>query len=251
MKRIIIVGYEYATSSAWQRVFDHWQEIFAVILNPGNGPGQRFDVEYLRLADKLRQVGIKILGYIHTGVNQANYGTRPFEELRRDAASWKLWYGINGTLDGFFFDEAASDASKLAYYQSARTLISPGGIMVLNHGTIPDPRYADIGDILCTSETSQLKYFGIQFPQWMKDKPASKFYHIIYGAQDPSLLALVDANHAQYFYFTSLPGPNPSYDVEHTVFPKQAAPAQEPSPAALLRTCTNDELTAEVRRRLP
>lgn len=239
----IIVGYTYATDPSWQSVLDNAKGITHVILNPGNGAGKTFDANYLKLRETLAAAGIKVVGYVYSGTGPYSarlYGTRPMDEIRNEFQKWVDWYKV----DGFFIDETASDATKLVYYNRVK-LIAGGRPIILNHGTFPDPGYADIGDILCVAETDEATYLAKQWPAWMTTKPESKFYHIVYGVKNSDrVLAAIQANHVGYYYMASVPGPDPQFSVGTTIF--RPPPTQTPGVGSL----TNDQLIDELRRRL-
>ena len=75
-----------------------------LILNPSNGPGRKFDQNYLNAVQTVHAAGSNFLvfGYIYT-----KYGKRSMRRVEADIDKYYSWYGV----DGIFVDETASAAS--------------------------------------------------------------------------------------------------------------------------------------------
>lgn len=220
-------------------VIQHAGDVLAWILNPNSGVGQAFDPNYAALATSLKTAGIKVIGYIST-----LYGERPMEQIKSEINRWSTWYKA----DGVFADEMSGNPEFLAYYRRIRGAIG-SGLLVANPGTVPDKAYLDLDAIICIAETDQEAYLGKTFPDWVKNAPKNRFYHICYGVTDPAKVqAKIDANNAEFFYMASVPGPDPQFSVETSVWPViQTAPPASPR---MLSTCTTDQLLEEVRKRI-
>lgn len=232
-RRLIIVGYTYADKPAWEAVFDHADQVYAVILNVNSGPGKRQDPQYLKLAMKLVSLGIKVLGYVST-----QYAIRDIDVVKAEAVRWLDWYEVAG----IFFDEAASSKGKLPFYKRLRGTIGDA-LMVLNPGTVVDGEYYELADIVCDAETSQASYAEKSF-----EPSKGKRYHIVYGVTDGKrALDQVNANHADFYYLATVPGPNPQFSVETTIW---GAPGMGGMGGMGLMGVSDDELLAEVRRRM-
>lgn len=248
-KRIIVVGYSYPSDPAWESVFAHAADVFAVILNPASGVGSTLDPVYKALATRLRSVGIATLGYVST-----RYGQRPLSEVKAEIERWFAWYDVSG----IFADEQQSSADGLPYYRRIKGAVA-NGILVTNPGTVPDKAYLDLDAILCIVETDQQAYLAKTFPDWVKTAQSHRFYHIIYGVSDvEKVVAKVNANNAEFFYVASVKGPDPQFSVGTSLWPNLGfssvppapEPAEQPATARMLSTCTDQQLLEEVGRRL-
>lgn len=222
-ERVIgLIGYEHPShKEAWQPVFDHAEQLAFAVINVNSGVGDGIDGEYLELVAELKAYGVPVLGYVATGTQDPKYpndptkrlfGTRSLVAIQREMEDWKVRYEV----DGFFYDEVAQ--GKLTYYTRIRGMSSPETLVILNPGALPDRTYFGIlNTIICTAETAQENYLARSFPEWEKDARA---FHIVYGVTNPAaVMARIAANRAEYFYLTSIPGPDPQYDVASTIFP--------------------------------
>lgn len=233
-RRQIIVGYSYPSDPAWAAVYDHAEDIYAVIVNPDSGVGSSFDPQYEALCRRLTELQIKVVGYVST-----RYGARPIDEVRKEMGTWTTWYKV----DGYFLDESATDEASLTYYRRLRS-VAGIGLVIQNPGTVPSKSYLDTADIICVAETDQGSYFDKTFPVWVQETDAERFYHIVYGVVDPEAVrAQITFNNGGYFYLASVEGPDPQFSVETTVFPKGGVTNN-------LHEASNDALIDEVRRRL-
>ena len=63
-----------------------------------------------------------------------------------DITAWKTLYNVTD----IFFDQAASSAASLAYYQQIADVVhaTPGALTMLNPGTNVDERYLQMADIV-------------------------------------------------------------------------------------------------------
>lgn len=227
-ERVIgLIGYEHPShKEAWQLVFDHADQLAFVVINVDSGVGDGIDGEYLGLVAELKAYGVPVLGYVATGTQDPKYphdptkrlfGTRSLVAIQREMEDWQTRYEVNG----FFYDEVAQ--GKLTYYTRIRGMSSPETVIIFNPGALPDRTYFGIPNtIICTAETSEGNYLARSFPEWEKDARA---FHIIYGVTNPeAVMARIKSNRAEYFYLTSIPGPDPQYDVAHTIFPPKPIP---------------------------
>ncbi|WP_316434030.1 spherulation-specific family 4 protein [Leptolyngbya sp. NK1-12] len=95
--------------------------------------------DYVRGIQDLRAAGVTVLGYVST-----KYGQRDAEEVRDEIDLYNNFYNVNG----IFFDEAASSANNLPYYQGLSQyitgLVNAGSklsTIVLNPGNRTDKGY--------------------------------------------------------------------------------------------------------------
>jgi Spherulation-specific family 4. len=182
------------------------------IINPDSGPGFDLDRAYLDLCVRLRKAGIGILGYVYT-----HYGERNGGEVMSDIKDYSDRYGINN----IFLDEASSEPGDVKFYTDLYELIQ--GKVVLNHGTAPDKKYLDAGDVLVIFEGYYQAHRTAKFPEWVSMCPKSRFAQIVYGATS---IADMDASLARirktsgYCYVTDDFGDNP-YDRLPSYFAKE------------------------------
>jgi hypothetical protein len=180
-----------------------------VIVNPANGPGLRVDPNYAAVVRKLRDAGVKVLGYVHT-----SYGDRDLGEVEADVETFLSLYAV----DGFFVDEMSSDPERVSYYTSLRAFIkdrSPGFAVVGNPGTTPDEAYASApaADTLILFEGPARHFRNYRAPEWTSRYPRSRFGHIVYGTPTEddmrTILSRSDRNHAGTIFIGDGQGNNP------------------------------------------
>lgn len=241
-KRIIVPAYDPYPGPVWDEIFPHAADVAFVILNCNSGVGSAIDPVYVAMRKRLKDAGISCLGYVST-----RYGSRPIGEVQAEIGLWYSWYKV----DGIFADEQASEAALLPYYRRVKSSTG-SAVLVTNPGTVPDAAYADLDAIICVAETNQQTYLSKTFPDWVKNAPRSRFYHICFGVRDQAQVqAKIDASNAEFFYMTSVGGTDPQFTISATLWPAHTpAPVPEPATSRLLSTCTNEQLLAEVKRRL-
>jgi hypothetical protein len=189
----------------WERLTRSAAGVSAVILNIDSGPGNRPDPALGAVASLAATAGIPVLGYIDTA-----YGTRSLREVTVDMGRYRSWYPVQG----YFADQVSSAGRYLSFYEdvsgAARAL--GGGQLVLNHGTYPDARYADLADAIVAFEGPWAQYTVTEVPQWARELPASRFWHLVYDTPESELdaaLALAQRNNAGTVYVTDRRGVNP------------------------------------------
>jgi len=176
-----------------------------VILDIDGGTGRQRENELGAVAARVRTAGVPVLGYLDTA-----YGHRDLDLIAAEAGRYRQWYGV----DGFFLDQAASGAGQLGYYRAVTELArahAPGEV-VLNHGTYPDRRYADLADALVTFEGPWSEYARAHAPAWALRRPADQFWHLIYAAPATVLDAVLgqaERCNAATVYVTDRDGANP------------------------------------------
>lgn len=264
MKRNIIVIAYTAPGPEWDTVRQHAAQVKAVVFNPHNGVGASKDSAYAALREEMRSLGCLVAGYVYTASGPIDsddrvYSNRNPAEILDEVRRWKDWYSA----DGIFFDECATAADKVPYGRrivgTTRSVI-PGAFVTLNFGTIPDKEWADIDAVMCVTETSQSNYLTKQFPDWMRTLQSGlsdpgRTLDIVYGVTDiAAVMARFAVNSHDYVYLTDVPGPNPQYAVDRTLWPPaESTPAPAPAPPAsprMLSTCSNAQLVEEIARRL-
>lgn len=191
------------------------QRIRAVVLNIDNGPGVAPELALAAAADRALAAGMPVIGYTDTG-----YGTRPIGHIRTDMLAYTEWYGTVG----FFFDQVSTGYGDLEFYRRVTDMAREfGGTVVLNHGAYPDPRYADLADVLVTFEGPWSAYGAVRAPGWARQLPAGRFWHLVY-ATPPAMLTAALSHAAECnvetAYITDRAGTNPwsglpSYFAQH------------------------------------
>jgi Spherulation-specific family 4 len=178
-----------------------------VILNPASGPGDGPDPVHQRALEPLRAAGVAVAGYVDT-----NYGQRPRRDALAEISRYRDWYGVDGVL----FDRVSAGREDLRHYAGlARRARQLGAqTVVFNHGVHPYPGYARHADVLGTFEGPWPVYLEQAMPQWTRDWPADRFYHVVYAVPGPQLataLLLAARRRAGCVYVTDRDGGNP-YD---------------------------------------
>lgn len=151
-----------------------------VIVNPASGPGVKVDPAYTTVLNRAKKRGLKLIGYVST-----SYGKRPREEVLADLPTWLRFYP---QVQGYFFDEQASDASKAEvyaeYYTAAHEKI-PGALVVNNPGVPCAEQYVNqpAADMFCIFEHHQ-GYYQFHPPAWTRTHPKGKFLALGYAETD-------------------------------------------------------------------
>jgi hypothetical protein len=175
-------------------------------MNPASGPGLQRDPNYAAAVKQAHTAGAKVLGYVHT-----SYAARPIAAVQAEVTAYKTWYAV----DGIFVDEVATGAGSLPYYQNLATFIrtTPGRLVELNPGTVPDVGYFSVGDSVVVFEGDYQSYLTTTFPAWLSQQPPRKVAHLVYAAPDQTALTttlrLAQARGAGRVYVTNDTLPNP------------------------------------------
>ncbi|GAA5003138.1 spherulation-specific family 4 protein [Kitasatospora paranensis] len=165
---------------AWQAVAAAGPDrVAGVVLNIADGPGPAPDHAFTAAAEKLHRSGIPVLGYADTA-----YGARGHAEVVTDLLNHREWYGV----DGVYFDQVSADPGALPHYRRLVTAARAAGcgVVVLGHGSHPDPQYADVGlaDCLVTFEGDWTDYQELEPPVWTRRHPAARFCHLVYDVPE-------------------------------------------------------------------
>lgn len=154
------------------------------IVNPASGPGKKADPNYTAVVQKATVSSLTLIGYVST-----SYGKRAAAQVNADVDHWlKLYPG----LQGFFFDEQASDAKHVSYYTGiadhARKAL-PKAMLVANPGTLCDESYFKKGtaDAWCVFEDGKPPS-AYTPPAWAGNYPASRFNLLSYAQKDASAI---------------------------------------------------------------
>ncbi|MDG9716155.1 spherulation-specific family 4 protein [Streptomyces sp. DH24] len=173
--QLLVPYYEHPTvrPAEWDAIVAAAPRLYGVVLNPASGPGERPDPAFAEIAARLRAARVRVLGYADTG-----YGRRPHDDVVRDLARHRDWYGT----DGAFLDQAAAGPGEFAYYRRLATAAWAAGCgtLALNHGTAPHPSYARLADLLVTFEGSWQSYRALRHPPW-RGSGDVRLCHLVYG----------------------------------------------------------------------
>jgi len=171
-----------------------------LVVNPGSGPGAAPDPEYRRAIARAQAAGSRVLGYVPT-----TWGARPVADVEADVERYRTWYSV----DGVFFDEAASDEAHIGHYRALvdHARAKGAAFVVLNPGLVPARGYFDIADVVVTFEGPIAAYRTHRPPD---DIEAERSAHLVYGAsREQALRALSSTPTARYVYLTSGTLPHP------------------------------------------
>ena len=190
---------------AWDIVAGARPAVRYLVLNPDNGPGAAPDPFHVERAQLAAAAGVCVLGYVHT-----DWGMRDQLAVRRDIARFRDWYGVTST----FLDEAATALRLAGWYGDlvGEVRAGPGGVVALNHGTLPDPAYSEVADVLVVFEGPWSVYRTVEMPPWVHDAPSSSFWHLVHTAPATALeaaLARARSLNAATVYVTDRQMPNP------------------------------------------
>jgi hypothetical protein len=132
--KLLVPLYVYP-GAAWNQVMAGASQVPTIaIINPSSGPSTP-NSDYTNYMNQMNSVGVEMIGYVHT-----SYGSRPISEITQDIDTWAANYPH---INGFFFDEASSEAADISYYQQAYNYATQKGYtqIILNPGTQPDQGY--------------------------------------------------------------------------------------------------------------
>lgn len=143
-----------------------------VILNPSSGPGTVTDGNYTMVIDRMKAVGISVIGYVSTA-----FGVTTITAVKADIDTWKSLYpGING----IFFDEQSDGTTNLAteqaYYREAaeHSRLIGLDITVSNPGKEVAKSWHDLVDIIVEWENNVYPTTGTMDGAWPGGKPLNK-----------------------------------------------------------------------------
>ncbi|ANS64733.1 hypothetical protein SLINC_2509 [Streptomyces lincolnensis] len=212
MSTLLVPYYEHPSvrPAEWDAIVEAAPRLYGVVLNPASGPGDRPDPAFVKVAERLRGAGVRVLGYTDTA-----YGHRPRPEVVADLARHCDWYGA----DGAFLDQVAAGPEEFRHYQLLATAAWGVGChtLVLNHGTTPHPCYARIADVLVTFEGTWTAYRELR--PW-RGPSGVRQCHLVHGVPhgaDPAGLAR--ARGASVYCAVPGSGDHPWGTLPHTLEP--------------------------------
>ncbi|MFF7979038.1 spherulation-specific family 4 protein [Streptomyces sp. NPDC007901] len=212
MSTLLVPYYEHPAvrPAEWDAIVAAAPRLRGVVLNPASGPGERPDPAFAEVAARLRESGVRVLGYTDT-----DYARRPHADVVRDLTRHRDWYGT----DGVFLDQVSSRPEEFAHYRRLASAARFTGhtTLVLNHGTPPDPSYAAIADVLVTFEGPWPAYRRTAFAP---PPPGAQACHLVYGVPaDADPAALCRERGASVYCAVPGVGDHPWGTLPHTLEP--------------------------------
>lgn len=181
------------------------------IINPNNGPGGGPpNSDYQQGLSDLRTAGVTILGYVYT-----SYGERDINVVKAEVDLYDRYFDI----DGIFFDEAASDAEKLDYYEELCDYVESRPNLdkvFLNPGTHIAQEYISSTHACDTANIFQ--GYSSKWPDYDPDDYVStylaeRFAMLVHTVPDTDTMRsgidLAAARNIGYVYLTDDTMPNP------------------------------------------
>jgi hypothetical protein len=204
---IVVPAYFYpGTGSPWTAMTNAADEVdITAIMNPGNGPGNASDSNYVSAVNAFRAAGGRVIGYVYSG-----YGARAAAQVKADIDKYAAWYAI----DGIFVDEMSTTgpAEKLNYYKSIydhAKSIDPDWEVMGNPGTTTMEAYATwpTADRLMVFENVGSAYGGHTPSAWNANYDREKFVHLVHteasGANMAEFIALAAERNVGGIYVTN------------------------------------------------
>ncbi len=202
----IVPAYFYPVpGSAWDDLNTAAARIpVTAIMNPGSGPGNNQDSNYVNAVNNLRAAGGKVIAYVST-----SYGNRSAAVVKADIDKYVNWYNI----DGIFFDEMTNSGSAgtLNHYQDIYDYvkaINPTWEVMGNPGTSTTESYLTrpVADSLLVFESQGVNYPGYTPSSWNYDHDPSRIGHLVHEvANEADMLTYLDlavARNAGQVYIT-------------------------------------------------
>lgn len=177
---IVVPAYFYpGQNSPWVQMTAAADEApITAIMNPGNGPGNSQDNNYVSAVNALRAAGGRVIGYVYS-----SYGARPLAEVTADIDRYRSWYAI----DGIFVDEMANvgPAERLNYYKSIYDYVKgvdPKWEVMGNPGTTTIEQYLTwpTADRLMVFENVGAQYPGYAPSAWNANHDSDRFVHLVH-----------------------------------------------------------------------
>ncbi|AEV81253.1 Spherulin-4 [Actinoplanes sp. SE50] len=186
----------------WRALAAHGSSVRAVVLNSADGPGPAPERELTAAAVA---TGRPLLGYVDT-----DYGRRSPTAVHADVDRWHRWYPTAG----LFLDRVCSQPELLPWYTELVEGIRrrTRGTVVFNHGAHPHPGYAVLADVLVTFEGPYAAYENLVAPDWARQLPPDRLWHLVYDTPEELLPLALDraaAAGAGGVYVTDRAGANP------------------------------------------
>lgn len=191
---LIIPAYFYPTSPEWAKVFATRDSIYAVIINPYNGPFTKSSDDhnaYVELIARLKYANIKMFGYVST-----RWGQRDKASVLNEIKYWKDTFGVMN----IFLDEGATVLDQVNKFTEYRNAIP--GECIMNPGTVPDEKYFQMRSIICMFESHISKLQTVfNAVSWM-NRYRKQMYYIVFDCQAGSMAAIQGLLNGSFYYLT-------------------------------------------------
>jgi hypothetical protein len=190
-----------------------------MLLNVDNGVGTGPLSHFQTLVTKAQHAGIAVLGYSST-----SYGKRPISSVETEVRDYKAWYKVNG----IFLDLTQGTPGEFSYYQKLAKFIRStirNGVVWLNPGVYPDPKFMSIANVVMVFEGPYSSYLSDQVPSWVSRYSPSQFAHTIYQtpASDlASAISLSRKRRAGHLFVTDLSGSGNPYGALPSYWSREA-----------------------------
>lgn len=191
-----------------------------MILNPASGAGPAPQPGLQVSARHAARAGSRVIGYVGT-----NYGQLPAAQAEHEIRQYRDWYRVQG----IFLDLTPTQGTaQLGYYRNLAAYIHrqiPGAVIWINPGSIPDRAYMSVASVAMIFEGTYAQYQHQAFPRWVRDYPAARFAHTIYGTPEGDVSSAVQLSrqrNAGYLFITPDSGANP-YDTLPSYWPAEHA----------------------------
>jgi len=217
--------------AAWDQLVAAAQagaKIIAVI-NPNSGPNANGpDSSYITYIKKLVDAGIEVVGYVHT-----SWGARDIGTVTSEINTYATKYaGVNG----IFFDEGATEAAQIPYYQQAYNYVLSKNFAhaILNPGLQPDQGYLAVSTSIVIFENYASDLASASFDSWVTCAPNTaakagykyKFSAIIHTAAQADMPSLISQAHSKgmgLVYVTDGVGGCCTYNTLTSYFPQEGS----------------------------
>jgi hypothetical protein len=203
----IVPLYTPPTDPSWNAVIAAKQAhqkvgVYAVV-NPANGPGASYSVDYAQGIARLKAAGVVVLGYVST-----DYTRRSVAAVEADISTWKSFYP--GDLGGIFFDEQSNRAGDEPHYQTLVKYARDNGMpfTVGNPGADTSESFVGVFDVMLIYESGGVPPAS-RLGGWHAKYPATNFGIIPYATNlDPAYVKMARGN-VKYIYLQNDTLPNP------------------------------------------
>ncbi len=192
-----------AEPQEWAWLANQRREVSFAVMNVHDGPGQDGDAYYPAALAELQN--IQLLGYV-----PVSYGERSVAEVARDIAAWRTFYGMTGIM----LDELPTSPQSLARCGEYAAAAREAGVsfLVANPGVFPTSEHLDLLDVTCVFEGTAATYTDFEHPDWARDVPPSRLWHLVYGCEPEQIDAVTSGaieRGAGHVFATDRSLPNP------------------------------------------
>ncbi|MGA2665185.1 MAG: spherulation-specific family 4 protein [Nitrososphaerales archaeon] len=174
------------------------------VVNPGNGPGTHVEPTYVTWIDKLRAVGITVVGYIPT-----DWGSRSISSIEANMVTFKSFYEVNG----IFLDQMTNQPGRESYYSALTAYARSQGLQTVvgNPGTQVSPAFIGTVSVLLVFENSYVPTLS-RLQSMTMGQTRDDFAMISYDTpvQSAATVGMI-THYVRYVYLTAGTMPAPYY----------------------------------------